>query len=316
MLTVLIATYNGAKTLPEVLNAYCQLPTPAGGWKLVIVDNGSTDTTKEIIHSFADRLPLTYLFESSKGKNAALNAGLASVEGDLVVLTDDDTLPRADWLMEIRRAADSHPSFSMFGGTVVPHWEIRPEEWIPAWVPLAPVFTITDPSWKEGPISPNLVFGTNMAIRAEIFEAGYRFDVGVGPRGHNYAMGSETELTLRLAKAGFKAWHCKQAVVEHIIRKFQMKRAWILGRALRFGRGQYRLKIQYEIVKRKSYLGIPRYLIKEIVKQGLYVGHAKLRGDAAELFQKCWTFNYLLGQVIEARLIHKEFHSANPVKLH
>lgn len=314
MLTVLIATHNGARTLPKALNAYCQLQTPVGGWKLLIVDDGSTDASEEIIHSFVDRLPLTHLFESFKGKNAALNAGLASVEGDLVVLTDDDTLPRPDWLIEMRRAADSNPSSSVFGGTVVPHWEIRPEEWITAWVPLGPVFSITDPSWKEGPISSAYVFGTNMAIRAEIFESGYRFNTGIGPRGRNYPMGSETELTLRLAKAGFKSWHCKQAMVEHIIRKFQMNREWILGRALKFGRGQYRLWIQYQHVNGKFYLDIPRELIKEIVKECIDVGHAKLRGDSAALFQERWKFNYLLGQAIEAWLTRRELNAANPVQ--
>jgi len=314
MLTVLVASYNGAQTLPKALNAYCQLQTPIGGWKLVIVDNGSTDGTEEIIHSFIGRLPLTYLFESSRGKNAALNTGLASIEGDLVLLTDDDTLPRPDWLIEMRRAADTHRSFSMFGGTVVPHWEIRPEKWIPAWVQLTPVFSMTDPSWKEGPISPGFVFGGNMGIRAEIFESGYRFNVGIGPRGLDYPMGSETELTLRLANAGFKAWHCKQAVVEHIVRKFQMNQAWILGRATRFGRSKYRLWIQHENVNRKKYLGIPRYLIKVIVKKGFDVGRAKLRGDPAELFKKRWILNYLLGQAIEARLIHKELHSTTPAQ--
>jgi len=310
-----MATYNGAQSLPKALSAYCQLQTPVGGWKLVIVDNGSTDATKEIIQSFMDHLPLTYLFESSKGKNAALNAGLPSIEGNLIVLTDDDALPRPDWLIEMRRAADSHPSFSIFGGTVIPHWEIRPEEWILAWVQLVPVFSITDPSWEEGPVSPGFVFGNNMAIRAEIFQAGYRFNVKIGPRGRSYAMGSETELTVRLDKAGFKAWHCKQAVVEHVVRKFQMNRAWILGRAVRFGRSKYRLWIQYENVNRKKYLGIPRYLIKEIVKKGLDVGHAKLRGGPAELFEKHWIFNYLLGQAIEARLINREHHCTSPVQL-
>lgn len=314
MLTVLIATYNGAKTLPEVLKAFCRLQTPAGGWKLVIVDNGSTDATKEIIHSFVDRLPLSYLFEPSRGKNAALNTGLAHVEGDLVVLTDDDVLPRSDWLLEMRGAADSHPSFSLFGGTVVPRWEIPPEEWILvilAWVPVGLVFGNTDPSWNEGPIKPYCLFGANMAIRAEIFEAGYRFSVRIGPRGRNYAMGSETELTLRLGKAGFMSWHCKQAVVEHIVRRFQMNRAWILGRSLKFGRGSYRTWIQYEDIGLKSYLGIPRHLIKEIVKQALYVGRAKLSGDTKELFQQRWKFNYLLGQAIEAWLIHRELHLAS-----
>src|SRR6202047_4457195 len=130
MVTVLLATYNGAGTLPKALNAYCQLQAPRAGWKLVIVDNGSTDGSKDLVCSFMDRLPLTYTFESSRGKNAALNTGLAKVEGDLVAFTDDDTLPRPDWLIEMRRAADAHSSFSMFGGSVVPHWEVPPEAWI------------------------------------------------------------------------------------------------------------------------------------------------------------------------------------------
>jgi glycosyltransferase involved in cell wall biosynthesis len=315
MLTVLIAAHNGAQTLAKALNSYCQLQSPAGGWKLVVVDNASTDTTKEIIRSFMARVPLTYLFESSPGKNAALNTALESVEGDLVLFADDDILPRPDWLIEMRCAADSHPSFSIFGGTVVPHWEIYPEK-IPSWLPLGPVYGITDPSWKEGPISPGFVFGGNMGMRAEIFDSGYRFNLGMGPRGRNYAMGSETELTLRLTKAGFKAWHCKQAVVEHIVRKSQMTRAWILGRATRFGRGQYRLWIQYQYADGNLDLGIPRLLIKEIVKQGLSVGRAKFRGDAAALFQERWKFNFLVGQVIEARFIHKEHHSTTLAQLH
>ncbi len=315
MLTVLIATHNGARTLPKVLDAYCQLQSPAGSWKLVIVDNASTDATKGIIHSFLDRLPLTYLFESSQGKNAALNTGLANVAGELVVLTDDDVLPRPDWLIEMRRAADSHPSFSIFGGTVIPRWEIVPEEWILGWVPLGAAFGITDPSWKEGPLGPEQVFGANMAIRAEILEAGYRFDVRIGPRGHDDPIGSETELTMRLAKAGFKAWHCKQAIVEHIIREFQMNRAWILRRAIRLGRGDYRIEVPYWRVKPRLWLGIPRYLIRQIVTQVLRVANARLRGDAAELFQEIWKFNYLRGQAIEARILYKEHSSPSPAQL-
>jgi glycosyltransferase involved in cell wall biosynthesis len=314
MLTVLIATYNGAKTLPEALSAYCQVQAPRGGWKLVIVDNGSADATKEIIHSFMDRLPLSYLFELSRGKNAALNTGLASIEGDLVVLTDDDILPRFDWLKELRHAADSHASFSVFGGAVIPHWEIRPEEWILAWVKLAPVFGCTDPSWEEGPVIPGHIFGGNMAIRTKVFEAGYRFNPDIGPRGSSYAMGSETDLTMRLGKSGINAWHCKQAVVEHMVRKFQMTRAWIFSRALRFGRGEYRLEFQHQYANRKKYLGIPRRLIKEAVKEGLKAGRAQLRGDKAQLFAKRWAFNYLLGQMIEAWLIHKELQSNRAVQ--
>jgi hypothetical protein len=65
--------------------------------------------------------------------------------------------------------------------------------------------------------------------------------------------------------------------------------------------------IQHENINRKKWLGVPRYLIREVVKKGFDFGHAKLRGNSAELFEKRWVFNYLLGQALEARLIHKEF---------
>ena len=65
MVTVLLATYNGAGTLPKALNAYCQLQAPRAGWKLVVVDNGSTDGSKELVYSFMDRLPLTLRWSSA-----------------------------------------------------------------------------------------------------------------------------------------------------------------------------------------------------------------------------------------------------------
>ena len=267
----------------------------------MIVDNGSTDATKEIICSFMSRLPLTYAFESFRGKNAALNLGLASAEGDLIVFSDDDAFPRPDWLIEMRRAADSHRSFSIFGGTVVAHWEIYPQDWIFQCVPFGPVFAVTDPSWEEGPIEPGFAFGVNMGIRAEIFEAGYRFNVDIGP-GRDCAMGSETELNLRLVKAGFKVWHSKQAVVEHFIPKFRMHRSWILARASKFGREQYCLRGRYEHAKDQFYLGIPWQLIKAIVRGSLLLGTAALGGNSIGVFQNLWKLRYLLGQAREARL--------------
>jgi GT2 family glycosyltransferase len=250
-----------------------------------------------------NRLPLTYLFEPSRGKNAALNTGLASVEGDLVVLTDDDILPRFDWLREMRLAADSHASFSVFGGKVNLRWEIRPEEWILSWVKLGPVFALTDPSWEEGPVCPGYIFGGNMAIRAKVFEAGYRFCTSIGPQSGCYAMGSETELTMRLDKAGLNAWHCKKAVVEHIVQKSHMTQRWILSRGLKFGRERYRLEFQYEYANDKRYLGIPRHIIKEAAKKGIGIACAKLLGNRAKLVERRWAFNYLLGQIIEASLV-------------
>ena len=102
--TVLLATRNRASTLEAVLSTYCCLVSPPGGWDIVVVDNGSSDRTTEVVRSFRDRLPITYAFEGKPGKNAALNTGLAHVTGDVIVFTDDDIFPQADWLVRMCEA--------------------------------------------------------------------------------------------------------------------------------------------------------------------------------------------------------------------
>jgi len=306
MLTVLMATHNGAETLPAVLDAYCKLHPPDGGWHLIVVDNGSTDSTKEIIASFRSRLPLTCISEPVLGKSVALNTGLLHATGDLVVLTDDDALPRPDWLVQIRLAADSQPSFSVFGGAILPQWEIPPEDWILKWCPR---LGITDPAWEEGPIAATRVYGGNMAVRAEAFQAGHRFDTSLGPGGRSYQMGEDTEFAQRLARAGFKAWHCKRAVVAHMILKNQMNKEWVLRRAIPSGRGEYRREFRGCPSSPKLLLGIPRYVIREILTQAIRFGRAKLSQDADTVFGERWRLHFLVGRAIEGRIIHKRAKS-------
>ena len=304
MLTVLVATRNGAKTWPLVLEAYLKLETPANGWKLVIVDNGSTDQTSTIVNSFRDRLPLTYVYEPQDGKNTALNTGLGFVAGDLIVFSDDDAIPRSDWLVQLRRAADLHPRCDIFGGRIVPRWETHPPDWILNTVPLAPVFAISDPQLVEGPAQSNQIFGPNMAVRSQLFAAGHRFDPAIGPRrSKSYPMGSESELVRRLMKAGHAAWHAHAAVVEHFIRTPQLRPSWILGRAQRYGRGQYRLSGRNATATGPRLFGAPATAILKLARTLGWSAKALFRRDSASLFRSRWERNFLWGQVVEARLM-------------
>jgi glycosyltransferase involved in cell wall biosynthesis len=306
VITVLVATFNGETTWPAVLEAYTQLTPPDGGWKLVIVDNASADGTSGVVKSFQSRLPLTYVFEPDDGKNAALNSGLAFVSGDLVVFTDDDVFPRPDWLVKLREASNSRPAFSIFGGCVLPRWEVEPPEWILNWVALGPTFAISDSSLPEGPMPPGQVFGPNMAIRAAFFTAGHRFDTAIGPRrSRNYPMGSETELLHRLTKLGAASWHVPAAIVEHYIRAHQMRQRWIIDRAVRFGRGRYRLARNEAGPALRCWGGIPRYMFRELAgKLGLVAG-AALRANSKKLFQSRWELSYVYGEAVEARLMSR-----------
>jgi L-malate glycosyltransferase len=307
MLTVLMATRNRARTLRDVLESYGRLQQPSSGWKLVVVDNGSTDETAAVVSSFQSRLPVHCVSEPRSGKNHALNTGLGMVTGDLVVFTDDDAFPHPDWLVQLREVADTQAAYSMFGGAIVPRWEVPPPRWI-EWLDVRPVYTISSPDLKAGPIHSSLVFGPNMAVRAGILESGIRFNPYMGPRGTTYPMGSETEFTLRLEQQGHKAWFVPSAIVEHFIRESQLKKSWVMQRAVRFGRGQYRLCFAEEVKARKLLLGMPRYLFREIYNEALFFAKAWLSRRHEDLFRSRWRLNFLRGKAIEARILVRELY--------
>jgi|SRR5581483_4284026 glycosyltransferase involved in cell wall biosynthesis len=306
MLTVLFSTRNRAEILDAVLAYYCRLVEPAGGWKLIVVDNGSTDHTQEVISRYQQRLPLVQRFEVRAGKNIALNQGLLDISGDLIVFSDDDAFPQSDWLVRMRAVADAQPDYDIFAGVVVPRWEIHPELWLLSAIPLGAAFTISDLRQPEGPTSSHNVFGPNMALRANIFARGLRFDPRIGPRGSNYAMGSETEFVRRLMALGYKAWYCHDAVVEHLIPAAHLRIGWLRRRAVSFGRGQYRLATHEQPAQVPAYFGIPRYLLRQIISVQSRIFLAICKLDRQRFFQACWHLHYLWGQLIEARLISEQ----------
>jgi glycosyltransferase involved in cell wall biosynthesis len=306
VLSVLIPTRNGAqRSLPATLEAFCRLHPPEDGWKLIVIDNASTDGTRSLVEARRDALPIEYVYEPRVGKNRALNTGLEHAVGDLVVFTDDDVLPVPEWLPILRRAADARPPYSIFGGPVLPRWPSQPPSWILDWVPLSPTYTVLYPR-PEGPYLARGVFGPNMAIRAEVFQKGYRFDERIGPRGRSYAMGSETELLLRLEQAGYLTWHCQRALLFHAIETHQMTEDWILERALRFGRGMYRLQTTTGQRPQFSAMGSRRSLGGELVRRWIKVQQAHRAGDPEAKFKHRWYLRFHTGRALEAARVFRD----------
>jgi glycosyltransferase involved in cell wall biosynthesis len=302
-MTVLVATHNGAATLPLVLAAYRALEPPPGGWRLVLVENACTDRTGDVIRAGTDGLPLRHLAIPERGQNRARNRGLEELAGDLLVLTDDDAVPAPDWLVRLRAAADAHPDFGIFGGRVLPRWETPPPAWLLEEIPLAPCYAVTDPEWTDGPIKSDFVFSPNMALRADVL-GNRRFDESIGPRAGAYPMGSETELTRRLAADGVRAWHVREAVVEHLVRRFQITPEWLLRRAYRYGRGQGR----WPALERRGAeapsggrrLAAAWRAAKGIAGTTARAARARVRGRAAEALHWRWQRARLLGVFAES----------------
>jgi GT2 family glycosyltransferase len=236
MMSVLLASHNGADTIERTLKAMSQLDPPEGGWKLVIVNNASTDATGALIRKWRDRLPLDYLVEPRLGKARAINKALAHAEGDLIVMTDDDVLPDKNWLIELRRVADTFPDCAVFGGAIMPEFDGPGPPW-PMPGPWLTILYAQTPAYEEGEIGPSDVLGANMMIRKSVYDAGHRFDEDflVGKHG---LMGDDSEFVGRLARHGFRIGFAPHARVRHIVGKEQLSWRWMFRRAFRFGRSE------------------------------------------------------------------------------
>jgi glycosyltransferase involved in cell wall biosynthesis len=297
-MTILFATHNGADTLPRMLDAFEDLEPPAGGFKIVAVDNASSDDSAAIVTSRAARLPIEVLTELRPGKNVALNKGLTAVEGDLVVLTDDDIIPRPDWLVSIQRVAKEQPDYDIFGGAIYPVWEEAPPDWVLRCCPKG-YFAWTD--FEEGPVEPICVWGPNMTVRSALFRS-HRFFEGIGPDGtRSYVTGSEGEFTWRVGKLGHRCWHSQNSVVGHIIRRHQIEPEWLLQRAYNLTRGWRRLHKPDKPQEIAAVADRDSRKTREIIEAQLRLLRAFFGGSFEEQFKARLRLQALKGDMAELR---------------
>jgi glycosyltransferase involved in cell wall biosynthesis len=304
MLTVLMATHNGADTIGRTLSAFCHVVPPAGGWTLLVVNNGSTDQTEQIVHSFRDQLPIQVVEAPTLGKSRAVNAGLGHCTGDLVVLVDDDVIPDRDFLVEWRRAADNAREFAVFGGTISPQFEVPPPDWIPdpAW--MVDLYAATKPGRPSGELhfGDLDIYGPNMALRTSTVLEGHRFDerLMVGSLG---LMGEDSEFVERLVSGGARAYFVAPARVQHLIHRDQVTWRWIMRRFYRLARGDLaRGALRYG-ANVPTVLRIPRFLIRRIAGDAVSLPIALASRDRRRLAARCRTLAYNLGLAAQARAI-------------
>lgn len=219
-LSVVIATYNRASLLEAALERLRQQQYEPGD-EIIVVDNGSTDRTADVIASAADGFParLRQLREPTPGKTPALRAGLAAAHGDILALTDDDVLVDQDWIAAIRYLfRDS--SVALVGGRVDPIWE-RPA---PGWL------RVEQADGRYGPMSsplallhygeaqelgPRTAVGANMAVRRTVLDSLGGFAPHLGRQRGTLLCGEDHDLCQRAVAAGYRCEYRPELRARH-----------------------------------------------------------------------------------------------------
>jgi glycosyltransferase involved in cell wall biosynthesis len=175
--------------------------------ELIVVDNGSSDDTADVVASIAQAapLPVTYLLETRKGVSFAKNRGLAASCGELILFTDDDCIVRRDWLAAAIRLFASNPG-GVFGGRVELH--------NPADLPITIKTSLKPGRLCAGYDVPGFLHGCNMVFCRAVLDRIGQFDTRFGPGSPLHAA-EDTDLIYRGYLAGFSVTYEPDLVVRH-----------------------------------------------------------------------------------------------------
>ena len=103
---VVISTYNNPEWLEKTLWGYMSQDLAAD--EIIIADDGSGDETRRLIERYSESLPIKHVWHEDKGfrKTVILNKALLAATADYLVFTDQDCVPRRDFLATHARYAE------------------------------------------------------------------------------------------------------------------------------------------------------------------------------------------------------------------
>ena len=100
MFSIVIPCYNREQFLTRSITSVLSQKFPI--WKLVVVDDGSTDNTQEVVASFNDAR-ITYVYQENSERSAARNKGIAHSTGEWICFLDSDDEYQPDYLQELAK---------------------------------------------------------------------------------------------------------------------------------------------------------------------------------------------------------------------
>lgn len=219
-ISLVIATYNRAEQLMATLRSVVEQSLAPEVWECVVVDNNSTDATRERVAALCaehPKLNLRYIFEREQGLSAARNAGIGAAGGDIIAFVDDDERIVPDFLRAYLDLFDTLPEAMAAGGRIIAEYPAGRPSWMSSYTeqPIANPMHYGDDVclFPEGKIPG----GGNMAFRREALDRVGIFDTSLGRTGKRLIGGEECDLFERMAAAGIRPYYVPRAVMYHII---------------------------------------------------------------------------------------------------
>jgi succinoglycan biosynthesis protein ExoM len=278
--SIVVLCYDRMKLLERTLRACFMQRSPDGiGWEILVCDNHPDQLARPLIEALQgfSPAPLRYLPAPARNIARARNVGVAAAAGRYVAFVDDDEAPDADWLesyyacME-RTGADAAfgPKIPVFATGAPPDWDRQARHYTTDF--NVPADTRIGRVGRSGRV---LGAGNSCMRVATCLDAPKPFNEQIGA-----ADGEDTELYLRLLKAGRRFVWCPAAVVREVMSESRMTYAYMHARLTRGSRTSARCRISASEHRRATHAMLLAVGLAQLV------GHGFLYGLTGEFFSR------------------------------
>lgn len=242
MISVIVPTLNRAVLLEKTLMSFTRQDIDSNAFEILVIDNGSSDNTREVVARFGTRFSnIRYIIETKPGLHEGRHRGLLESRGDILSYADDDIDALPSWLTAISNCFEN-PKIGLVGGKNIPDYESEPPEWLEKfWVTTDQgkyntYYSLLDFGDDIKTIDPHYVFGCNFSVRKSIVLNARGFHPDGMPQSMiRYRGDGETHVARHVEKSGYQTLYDPKASVRHCVPMSRMNMEYMTKRAFAEG---------------------------------------------------------------------------------
>ena len=252
--SVVIPSYNRPHSLKECLNSLYQSDFPRENFEIVVVDDGSSESYKEVQETFPD---LVWLRTENGGPAIARNQGVARACGQYIAFTDDDCYVAPDWLSRLKTSFLSAPK-AIVGGSTPAYERANLFDQVCQFI-----CSLVYSHYNREPNKSSFFAGNNLALSRKSFD-----DLGGFKTVHTKYAAEDRTLCNHALSAGYQLIWNQQAIVYHHPRLSFRKFCRMF---FSYGRGAYtyqRARLNGSLAKDSSFhLHLPKNVWNRLKKE-------------------------------------------------
>jgi glycosyltransferase involved in cell wall biosynthesis len=280
-ISAIICTHNRDTYLGAAIDSLLKQELDVN-FEIIVVDNGSSDRTSEVVKARSNYPHLKYIFEPTLGLSVARNTGAKIASADILAYLDDDAEASPKWLQVLYNAYQNNSKLAIAGGKVTLIWppETKPPKWLSYGLSanLGTYDLGENNLYIEQPgLTPR---GLNYSIRRSFLDDIGGFDPKLGRVGKNLLSNEELQMTELALEKGWQVLYLPAALVAHNVAPERLKPSWFMNRGWWQGVSEcYREQLAGKAGIRQIQGGSEKFL------RGLYKSLQNIT-DPAERFDK------------------------------